>query len=60
MKCRIKVVADKSVSPDGQLTRAWLQYDTETEKTIKECRRAFAKQLGLPNPDGIVISIDGA
>lgn len=59
MKHRIRVVVDIDVSPDGQPAKAWLQYDTKTEKTVKECRRAFAKQLGLRNPDELELVIEG-
>lgn len=59
MKHRIKVVLDANVASGGQPVRAWLQYDTETEKTIKECRKAFAKQLGLNDADALELAIEG-
>lgn len=59
MKHRIRVVVDQDASLDGQSVKAWLQYDTKTEKTITECRRAFAKQLGLPNADELELIIEG-
>lgn len=59
MKHRIKVVVDKDATSDGETAKAWLQYDTDSEKTIKECRRAFAKQLGLAKPDELELFIEG-
>lgn len=59
MKHRIKVVVDKDATPDGETARAWLQYDTDSENTIKECRRAFARQLGLQRPDELELFIEG-
>jgi hypothetical protein len=59
MKQRIKVVADQNVTEDGQPARAWLQYDPEAATTVKECKRAFAQQLGLANPDELELYVDG-
>lgn len=59
MKQRIKVVLGSDAALDGQAVRAWLQYDTKTEKTIKECRRTFAKQLGLHDADTVELIIEG-
>lgn len=59
MKHRIKVVVDKDATSDGETARAWLQYDTDSEKTVKECRRAFARQLGLQRPDELELFIEG-
>lgn len=59
MKHRIKAVVDKNATSDGESARAWLQYDTQSEKTIKDCRRAFAKQLGLRHPDELELFIEG-
>lgn len=59
MKQRIKVVLEKGIAEDGHTVKAWLQYDLAVEHTIQQCRLAFAKQLGLSEPDSLELYIDG-